>query len=272
MVRLVPGTRENYFSDHLNDRKGTRIQLCGPFVVELRGERVESLVPGKQGKVLFAFLVLNRHRSIERDELLDLLWAQMLPMASESSLNAIISRLRKAVGPEVLQGRSAVRVVLDSESFVDVEAAREALHRADSASARQDWGTLFSAANIAQKIARRRFLLGAGIDSPWVEDQRRQVGDMLLPALEHVAVACLNVGGMALNDGERSARELVAKAPYREAGYRVLMQILARRGNYAEALQLFESARRLLRDELGVDPGPELQALHARLLHACDAG
>ncbi|MEX2552548.1 MAG: BTAD domain-containing putative transcriptional regulator [Actinomycetota bacterium] len=250
----------------------TRIQLCGPLVVQLRGEQLKADLPGKQGKVLFAYLVLNRTRHIERDELLNVLWAQMLPMASESSLNALISKLRKALGSEVLRGRSAIRLDLDDDAWVDCEAAREGLHRAEAALVQKDWFATYSAANVAQKVARRRFLLGLGNDSPWVEDTRRQISEMLLPALEYEATACFNIGGTELKGAERAARELIEKAPYREAGYRLLMETLAKGGNYAEALRIYEEVRKLFRDELGADPGPDLQALHVRLLQACDSG
>ncbi len=53
---------------------------------------------------------------------------------------------------------------------------------------------------------------------------------------------------------------------YREDGHRLLMEVLAARGNPAEALQVYDALRRRLRDELGTAPGEELRALHARLL------
>jgi DNA-binding SARP family transcriptional activator len=55
-------------------------------------------------------------------------------------------------------------------------------------------------------------------------------------------------------------------APYRETGHRLLMEALERRGNPAEALRAYERLRALLRDELGVAPSPDLQAVHRRLL------
>jgi len=66
--------------------------------------------------------------------------------------------------------------------------------------------------------------------------------------------------------GERSARELVARAPFSESGYRVLMEALAQRGNVAQALQVYDDLVHLLSDELGVPPSPATRDLHAHLL------
>ena len=216
--------------------------------------------------MLFAYLVLNRHRQIERSELLEVLWPRSLPTASESSLNALISKLRKALGSDVLRGRSTIAIALDGDAVVDVEAAREGLHRSEVALAQENWFELYAACNVAQKVARRRFLLGVSAETPWVEDTRRQIAEMLLRALEYEASACLNIAGTELRAAERSARELVQLAPYRESGYGLLMQALAKQGNVAEALRVFEECRQLLREELGVEPGPDLQALHGQLL------
>ncbi|MDQ4030237.1 MAG: bacterial transcriptional activator domain-containing protein, partial [Actinomycetota bacterium] len=112
--------------------------------------------------------------------------------------------------------------------------------------------------------AARGFL--AGEDAPWIEEQRRRLEEIHARALELVGRACLEIGGSELDTAERSARTLIAKAPYRESGHRLLMEALAARGNPAEALVVYEELRRRLRDELGATPAPETQALHRSLL------
>ena len=76
----------------------------------------------------------------------------------------------------------------------------------------------------------------------------------------------LGVGGSELAPGERVARELVAAEPFRERAHALLMEILAARGNGAEALRVYEALRERLRDELGATPTPELRSLHEQLL------
>ena len=87
-------------------------------------------------------------------------------------------------------------------------------------------------------------------------------------ALEAIAGTALALGPEELGAAERAGRALVRAAPFRESGYRVLMTVFERNANAGEALRVYDELRCLLRDELGVAPGAELQAAHARLLGA----
>ncbi|HZK51287.1 MAG TPA: BTAD domain-containing putative transcriptional regulator, partial [Actinomycetota bacterium] len=69
---------------------------------------------------------------------------------------------------------------------------------------------------------------------------------------------------------ERSARSLIRTAPYRESGYRMLMEALTAAGNAAEALRVYDDLRVLLREDLGVTPGESTQSLHRVILATCD--
>src|SRR5260370_32400780 len=110
----------------------TRIQLCGPRVFELDGERLDGRLPGPQSRLLFAYLVLNRHRLTSRDELVEALWPHELPSASEAGLNALISKLRKVLGPGVIDGRSSLRLRLGEGCTVDLEPHPGPVPRAES--------------------------------------------------------------------------------------------------------------------------------------------
>ena len=74
------------------------------------------------------------------------------------------------------------------------------------------------------------------------------------------------MGGTELAAAVRAGRELIRREPYRESGYRVLMEALALEGNAAEALRVYDSLRTHLRDQLGAAPSPATQELHRRLL------
>jgi SARP family transcriptional regulator, regulator of embCAB operon len=240
------------------------IQLCGPFAVELAGRRIEGTLPARQGRLLFAYLTINRDRPIDRDELTDALWGEELPSAPGSALSALLSKIRTAFGPGVLQGRKEIRLVLPPGSRIDVETASWALHRAESGVAAGDWAGAYPAALTARVISTRRFL--AGFDGIWIDEWRRRMLDVLVRALECSAASLLQFGGGEVVLAERTARELIERAPYRESGYRFLMQALTAQGHVAEALRVFEQLRITLREELGVGPGPEIQALHVGLL------
>jgi DNA-binding SARP family transcriptional activator len=242
----------------------TRIQLCGELIARVDGRPVHDRLPGRQGRLLFAYLTLNRSRPARRDELIDSLWPQEPPAAPEVALRALLSKLRTAVGERALEGRGSVRLCLAADAFVDLEAARAAIHRAESALAQGSWGQAWGPAQVALFTARRGFL--AGEEAPWVEQQRRELEDLATRALEAYGTACLRLAGTELPAAERAGRELTRLAPYRESGHRLLIEALAQQGNVAEALQLYESLRALLRAELGISPCADTRQLHARLL------
>lgn len=235
----------------------TRIQLCGRLVARVGGRRIEGELPGRQGRLAFAYLAVNRHRPVSRGELSEALWDE--PGASDR-LSPLLSKLRGVVP---LDGRGEVRLVLP-DAWIDVEAAAEGLHRAESAVAQGDYAGAWSPGRVAQHVASRSFL--AGEDAPWIDEQRRRLEEILVRALELVGRACVEIRGGELDTAERAARSLIARAPYRESGHRLLMEVLAARGNTAEALLVYDSLRTRLRDELGASPSPPTQALHRRLL------
>src|SRR5690349_4436167 len=70
-----------------------RIQLCGTTIVERDGERLESQLPGRQGRLLFAYLVINRDRASSRDQLADALWPGPVSASAAAGLNPLLSKL-----------------------------------------------------------------------------------------------------------------------------------------------------------------------------------
>jgi SARP family transcriptional regulator, regulator of embCAB operon len=242
----------------------TRIQLCGAFAVELRGRRIDGRLPSRQGRLLFAYLTLNRGRPIARGELIEALWPYDKPTAAPAALTVLLSKLRATVGPEVLRGRGDVTLSLLEGAGVDVEDAFAGVHEAQSAVALGEWKRAWGPAVRAQLIAGRRLL--PEHEAPWIDEWRRRLDDVRDHSLEAYAAACLGIGGTELGGAERAARRLVERAPLRESGYRLLMDTLAAQGNVGEAMRVYDVARRTLREELGLPPGPAIQEAHARLL------
>ncbi len=236
--------------------------------MEIAGRSVTELIPRRQGRVLFTYLVVNRHRHAGRDELIDALWSAALPPDAEGALSTVLSRLRRAIGMDAIEGRGDIRLVLPPDAWIDLESAEEAIHRAESAIAQEQWARAWGPSLVALLVARRGFLRGE--DAAWIEPHRRRLEDIQCSALECYTASALGLKGSELHVGERTARELIILAPYRESGHRLLMEVLAARGNIAEALRAYEELRTLLRDELGATPSPQIQALHLQLLKAGD--
>jgi DNA-binding SARP family transcriptional activator len=244
----------------------TRIQLCGRLKADVEGRHVTPALRGRQGRVLLAYLTLNRDRAVGRDELIAAIWPEEPPADPAAALRTQLSRLRSALGPAALAGRDAVELRLPEGTWIDVEGAEHAIRAAESALRAGDWKDAWAHGHIALNISGRPFL--AGFDASWVEDVRRDLEELHLRSREVIARAGIGLGGSELAGAERSARALIRAAPFRESGHLHLMQALAASGNTAEALRTYEQLRRLLAEELGAAPGAEAQALHKTLLQS----
>lgn len=242
----------------------TRIQLCGRLVVTLGGQRVEEALPGALGELLFAYLVLNRFRRIDRDELVIAVYGEEAAPNHGPRFSVLLSKLRRAVGSEVLTGRGQIELALSADAFVDVEAALEALHRAESHVANGEWAEAWGPSGVAYHVASRPLLQGS--NQPWLEEWRRRLDDVRVRGLECFAAARLGLGGPSLPQAVDCARRLIELAPYRETGHLVLMEALERQGNVAEALRAYDRLRIMLRNELGIAPSPGVQTAYRRLL------
>jgi SARP family transcriptional regulator, regulator of embCAB operon len=229
------------------------VQLCGRFVLEVDGRRAEGDLPGRQGRLLVAYLAANRLRSVTRDEVLDALW----PDGRDGGLAPLLSKVRHVVPLDGL-------ALAFDETRIDVEAAADALHRAESALALGEPARAWGPSQVAMFVGRRPFLPGE--EAPWIDDVRRRLAGLHVRAVEAYAGAALGVGGTELAAAVRAGRELVRLEPFRESGHRILMDALDREGNCAEALLVYEALRARLRDDLGVAPSAQTQELHRRLL------
>ncbi len=242
-----------------------RIQICGPLAIERDGQRLDARLPGRQGRLLFTYLVVNRNRQVPRDELAEALWREPDPAAVDTRLNPLLSKLRRVFGADTVDGRSIVRLCLPG-AWVDLEAAAESIHRAESSVAQHEWVRAWGPALTALFVAERGFLPGE--EAPWIDEIRHQLTVLRLRALECYAAAGLGIGGTELAAAVRAGQQLVRLAPLRESGYRHLMQALASQDNLAEALNVYGQLSECLRDQLGVSPSPATRELYERLLAA----
>jgi DNA-binding SARP family transcriptional activator len=248
-----------------------RIYLTGQVRIEAGGTLVgERQFPGRQGRLLFAYLVCERRRPVSRDELGEAVWPGQQPSAWEIALSALVSKLRRQLQSLGLPAGSATissysgryQLHLPSETWVDVEAAVHALDEAEGRLRLGDLQRAWGAANVVVAIARRPFL--AGEEGIWVDVRRTRLQDLLVRGLDCLAETSLQSGEATL--AIQYAAEAVAREPFRETGYERLMRAHAVVGNRAEALLVYERCRKVLAEEVGADPSPALQSLYQRLL------
>jgi DNA-binding SARP family transcriptional activator len=248
---------------NLSSAQQIRVQICGALAVERDGEHLGDRLPGRQGRLVFVYLVVNRHRQVSRDELAEALWREPDPAAVDTRLNPLLSKLRRVLGNDSIEGRSTLRLCLP-DVWVDLEAAAGAIHRAESAISQQDWARAWGPALTALFVAERGFLPGE--DAPWIDEIRHRLTELHMRALESYAASTLGVGGTELAAAVRAGRQLIRVAPLRESGYRYLMQALAAQDNLAEALAVYGLLSDCLREQLGVSPGPATRKLYEQLL------
>ena len=241
-----------------------RVYVCGRPAIETCSVVVrESDLPGRQGRRLWAYLILHRRGPVGRDELAEAIWGDDIPDAWDTTLNALASRLRRALAPLTETAPAlAVRgepgryaLVLPTGSFVDWERARDAIHEADRLVFGGDPARALAEARVAMEIAARGFL--PGDEAPWIEGQRQALREIRLRACERTVEAELMRGRPDI--AETEARQLLALDPLREASYRWLMRALAAGGNAAQAAAIFAVCRRELRERAGMTPCAETE-------------
>lgn len=240
------------------------------LAVEANGTRLEEQrFPGRQGRILFAYLAAQKGRPVPRDELAELLWADELPATWEKALRVLMTKLRTLLTECEIDGGRALtsafgcyQLTLPEGAWIDVHAAANDVERAETALQAGELDRARAEAATAAELARRVFLPGE--HGPWVEDQRRELRDLLVRALECLRDAAL--AGGDFGDAVRYAGEITELEPFRESSYRALMQAHAAAGDRAEALRVYERCRRFLADELGAYPSPESQAVYLELL------
>ena len=242
----------------------TLVRLCGPLALEIDGRDVAGALPRGQATSVLCYLLASPGRAADRDELIEVLWPERAPRDPPGALRPILSRLRQALAPAAIEGRERLRLLLPEPIWLDLDEATLRVEAARAAGKGARWGDVREQSETALELLRPGLL--PGLDGDWLEARRRDVEELLLEALEWLARAGLTLGEAERGVAERAGRELIARSPYRETGYRFLMEALGASGNVAEALRVYDELRVLLRDELGTAPAAELQALHGRLL------
>ncbi len=245
-----------------------KVFLTGRVAAEANGHVLdEARFPGRQGRLLFVYLVAARSRPVPVDELAEAIWGESPPATWEKALTVIASKLRGLVAEDGITLTNAFgcyRLDLPEGTWVDLFAAASGARDAEEALAAGELDQARAAAESAESLARRPFL--SGEDGAWVERERRDLADIRERALSVLADACLRSGDA--REAAKWAEELIALSPFAEAGYRRLMEAHVAAGNRAEALRVYEQCRQLLAEELGAYPSPETDSIYRALLEA----
>ncbi|MFH8366130.1 BTAD domain-containing putative transcriptional regulator [Streptomyces sp. NPDC018031] len=241
-----------------------RFAVLGP-VRAWRGE--ESLGLGSpQQRALLAALLLRGGRTATAPELVDGLWGEEPPQAAVAALRTYASRLRKVFGTAAddLVSESGGYAIRTGLGALDTDVAEQLAAEAEKARHSGDRERARDLLNEALALWDGEPL--AGLSGPYAEAQRARLEEWHLSLLETRLDLDLELGHHAEAVSELTA--LTAAHPLRERLRELLMLALYRSGRQAEALAVYADTRRLLADELGVDPCPELSELQQRILQA----
>jgi len=253
-----------------------KVSLTERVSIEAHGVVIdEQRFPGRQGRLVFAYLLAARGRPVPKDELAEALWGDEPPARWDKALSVLVSKLRALLNECGVDGSVSLtsafgcyQLILPPGSWIDVAAADEAANAAEQALAVGDWDGARVNASTAESLARRTFLPGE--DGRWVGERRAALRELLVRALECLAEASRLSGDAAT--AVRAADELIMLEPFRESGYRLLMQAQSAAGNDAEALRTYERCRALLAEELGAYPSPETEAVYLEILRSSPRG
>ena len=247
-----------------------RIYLTGRISAEY-GETLvdERALPGRQGRLAFAFIVSERQRPVTKDEFTSVVWPDAPPREVETAVAAILSKLRstlKKATPETsLEVRlGTIQLRLPRDTWIDLEHAANAIDEAEGALRSGDSRAAWGHAVALVAIARRPFLPGE--EASWIEARRTRLRSLLVRGLHILSqiTAANGEHGLAV----QYATEIIELEPFQETGYRHLMQVHARMGNRGEALRVFGKCRELFRDELGADPSQETERVFLEILRS----
>jgi DNA-binding SARP family transcriptional activator len=239
-----------------------RFSVLGPVRAWRCGESLPSGSP--QQRALLAALLLRDGRTATASELIDAIWGEDPPSQALAAVRTYASRLRKVLSVNALVSESGGYAIRVRRDALDLAVAQELAAEAEKSRAAGDRGQARLLINKSLGLWDGEPL--ANVPGPYAENHRARLEEWRLQLLETRLDLDLEVGSHAEAVSELTA--LTAAHPLRERLRELLMLALYRSGRQAEALAVYADTRRLLAEELGVDPRPELARLQQRILQA----
>lgn len=240
-------------------------RLLGPIEAGVDGRPLD--IGGRRQRALLAVLLLSANEPVSRDCLAERLWGERPPAGAQHTLEVYVSRLRRvlqpAAGCEVVLTRPGAYLLRTAEDRIDVRCFERLAGQGRRALAVNEPGQAAADLRAALALWRGGPLTGVG-DESFAQAEIARLEELRPRVIEDRIEAELALGGHADVIGELGA--LVAAHPLRERPYQLLMVALYRAGRQPEALAVFQSARRVLVGELGIEPSPALQQVERAIL------
>jgi predicted ATPase len=237
-----------------------QIGILGPFEVRTDDGALAD-VPGARLRALLIALALEPGRVVSKATLIDWIWGEQPPADTANALQRLVSRLRKALPEGVIEGQpGGYRLTVEPDAVDAIRFEHLVAQARGVEGPRQ------------VQLLRQALALWRGPVMADVGLEDSEALDAAVARLERLRLAALEDrfdGEVGLGQASELIAELtdlVAAHPMRERLVAALMRALAAAGRDTEALLAYERIRETLADQLGVDPSPELSALHVALL------
>ncbi|MDY0813379.1 AfsR/SARP family transcriptional regulator [Kitasatospora purpeofusca] len=247
-----------------------RFQVLGPVQAWLDGKQLALGSPQQQA--VLTMLLLHAGRPVTTQDLVDGLWGDRPPTQAVAALRTYVSRLRTVIEPRREVRRPAEFLVSVADGYA-LQIPAESLDMTVFEQLAVEAATARGAGDLdnAHHLLVRSLALFAGrpltgVPGPYADSQRLRLAERQVSVAEERCAVALDIGLHAEVVGELNA--LTAEHPLRERLRELLMLALYRCGRQAEALGVYTDTRKLLIDELGVEPGSGLSAMHSRILAA----
>jgi len=250
-----------------------RFDVLGELAATRAG--VDLRLGPTQQRVVLAVLLLHANKRVGREQLIDAVWGEAVPTYSVNLVQKHISALRRILDPQRPEGAPSTLLSWTDSGYrldvlpggLDLEDFERSVRAARQFRSVGDFHAALAALDTA--AAQWRGPLADGLSSPLIDAERDRLNEQRIGVLEDRADVRLALGMSAELVDE--LRRLATEHPLRERLRLLLMLSLYRAGRQAEALDEYRQVDRLLRNELGVEPGPSLRTLHQKIL-AADPG
>jgi DNA-binding SARP family transcriptional activator len=232
-------------------------RILGPLEVLLDGRPVELV--GQRQRALLVALLVHHGQVVSTERLVDLLWGEQPPKTATTSLQNAVSQIRRELGADLVETRAPGYTLAVEPDAIDAVRFETLFAQARSSPATERAQLLRSALALWRGPA-----LADLAGEEFTQGEIRRLEELRLDALEERIAADIELGLHREVIGELET--LAALTPLRERVCALRMLALYRSGRQAEALQAFRETRSAFVDELGIEPGAELQDLHAQIL------
>jgi DNA-binding SARP family transcriptional activator len=223
----------------------------------------------KRARDILCFIASRRHRRASKDTIIDTFWPDADFEAVEKNFHPTVSHIRKALNSNqplkqnfLLYRDGDYQLNPEFSYFIDIEEFDRLVTEGEAARRSRDQEAAVRAFESAIKLYRGGFLQGSY--DHWVEEQRAYYREQYLRLLELLAAAAQKAEDWTRS--QRLAQQILGEDPFREDVHCMVMRAQAAQGNRVAVREQFETLRKLLRKELGVEPASETQRTYKELI------